>query len=419
MTSNDDLMKFLERMEEKREKEKLELVERMEDMKKEVKGAVKSVSDRQDKMEVEQEHIKNDIGVLKSQMEEIKKLVQEPVVQSQGEQHHQEGTQQHQLHVEPGTKSYSKVVEFSAQKKLLEYLPSEVSERQKALDLLDLGRRTVSLHPLQLKDCELEIKRGAKDQNEAKLWAAQTYLRYEMNIKSHILATFTIEDIFVLSENYDTMYVTFSSSIEANTVFSYTKNMRKEAKVGIFVPKEWQDRFKALNTIAYGYRNPIGDQPKFNTRIKWGNSDLVLHRKAPGTKYWTALTINTALPAVDLAAVVQPRMSPAPGRQAREAGKRTRSDSSGPDSPTDLKSNRSRSRSVRSRSESVQINPQPPADSDKGQAVQDPGKVIHEESYCPSSPAPVKNPLIKPSVDSSSPIFKKAVSLSQGMNPFI
>ena len=226
-------MKFLERMEEKREKEKLELVERMEDMKKEVKGAVKSVSDRQDKMEVEQEH-KNDIGVLKSQMEEIKKLVQEPVVQSQDEQHHQEGPQQHQLHVEPGTKSYSKVVEFSAQKKLLEYLPSEVSERQKALDLLDLGRRTVSLHPLQLKDCELEIKRGAKDQNEAKLWAAQTYLRYEMNIKSHILATFTIEDIFVLSESYDTMYVTFSSSTEANTVFSYTKNMRKEARVGCF-----------------------------------------------------------------------------------------------------------------------------------------------------------------------------------------
>ena len=247
MTSNDDLMKFLERMEEKREKEKLELVERMEDMKKEVKGAVKSVSDRQDKMEVEQEHIKNDIGVLKSQMEEIKKLVQEPVVQSQGEQHHQEGTQQHQLHVEPGTKSYSKVVEFSAQKKLLEYLPSEVSERQKALDLLDLGRRTVSLHPLQLKDCELEIKRGAKDQNEAKLWAAQTYLRYEMNIKSHILATFTIEDIFVLSESYDTMYVTFSSSTEANT--ENIQQMRKETWKNMVRTAIQQKTFKKLENM--------------------------------------------------------------------------------------------------------------------------------------------------------------------------
>ena len=419
-------MKFLKNMEEKREKEKLELVERMEDMKKEVRGAVKGVTDRQDKMELDQELIRNDIEVLKSQMEQIRNLVQEPVVQSQGEQHHQDGHHSHhhqQHHQEPGTKSYSNAVEFSAQKKLPDFLPSEVSDRQKALDLLNLGRRTVSLHPLQPKDCDLEMKRGAKDQNEARLWAAQTYLRYEMNIKSHILATFTIEDIFVLSENYDTMFITFSSVTEANTVFSYTKNMRREAKVGIFVPKEWQDRFKALNTIAYGYRNPTGDQPKYNTRIKWGHSDLVLYRKDPGTKYWTALTITTVLPAVDLAAVVQPRMSPAPGRQARETSKRTRSDSYGSDSATSPKIDRSRSRSVRSRSESAQNNshPQPPAaaESQQAQAVQDPGKVIHEESYCPSSPAPVKKALNKTSIESSSPIFKKSALLSKGINPFI
>ena len=56
-----------------------------------------------------------------------------------------------------------------------DFLPSEEGDRKQALDLLDIGRRTVSLHPFEPKDCELEMKRGAKDQNEAKLWAVQTY----------------------------------------------------------------------------------------------------------------------------------------------------------------------------------------------------------------------------------------------------
>ena len=199
--------------------------------------------------------------------------------------------------------------------------------------------------------------------------------------------------------------------------------MRREAKVGIYVPKEWQDRFKALNTIAYGYRNPTSDQPKYSTRIKWGHSDLILYRKGPGAKYWTALTITTPLPAIDLAAVAQPRMSPAPGRNGRESGKRSRPDSSGSDSDPDLKGNKNGRRIVRSRSESIQndfeLANQVEGDAVHGQAVQDPGQVIHEESYCPASPAPVKKPFHQLCTDVPSPIFKKVPSSSLRMNPLI
>ena len=236
-----------------------------------------------------------------------------------------------------------------------------------------------------------------------------------MNIKSHILATFTIEDIFTLAENFDTIYVTFSSVTEANTVFSYTRNMRREAKVGIFVPKEWQARFKAVNTIAYGYRNPTGGQPKCNTRIKWGSSDLVLFRKDHG-----AQALPTSLPAVDLAAVSQPRMSPAPGRNSRQTGKRSRADSSGSDGDLNLRGSRDRSRSVRSKSESLQNDSTlPQADQGHNQALQDPGKVIHDESYCPASPAPVKKTLEHPCTSVQSPIFNKVPPSSLRMNPLI
>ena len=419
MTSNDDLMEFLKKMEETRKQEKKELVEKIEDVKNEMKGTVKALTDRQDKMELDQEHIKDDIGELRTQMDRIRNIVENSVDHAQSkqqQQQHQQDQYHHQAQPQHGAGG-------SAQRDLHDYLPSDDSERKQALALLDLGRRTVSLHPFEPKDCDFELKRGAKDQAEAKLWAVQTYLRYEMNIKSHILATFTIEDIFALSEDYDSIYVTFSSVTEANSVFSYTRNMRREAKVGIFVPKEWQDRFKALNTIAYGYRNPNSDQPKYNTRIKWGHSDLVLYRKEAGARYWTTVTLTTPLPAVDLAAVAQPRMSPAPGRNGREHGKRSRPDSSESDSDPDLKGNKNGGRSVRSRSESRQNgHDQPhPVEGDEvhDQVVQDPGQVIHEESYCPASPAPVKKSLQQHCLSVPSPIFKKVPPASMRMNPLL
>ena len=84
-----------------------------------------------------------------------------------------------------------------------------------------------------------------------------------MNIKSHILATFSIDNIFTPDgEDRDTVYVTFSSITEANTVYSFTKNMRKQVTVGIFVPNEWRARFTAINNFAYGLRKPPPSEKK-------------------------------------------------------------------------------------------------------------------------------------------------------------
>ena len=144
----------------------------------------------------------------------------------------------------------------------------------------------------------------------------------------------------------------------------------------------------------------------------------MLHKKAPGTKYWTVVSPPSLLPAVDLTAVANPQMSPAPGREGREAGKRSRS--SGSDSHT----GRDRGRSVRSRFGS-QDEPEQGGDGGQGQgavggavALSDPGSFIHEESYCPTSPAPVKsrqNLLSQPQQES--PIFKKVHSSAPRMNP--
>ena len=55
----------------------------------------------------------------------------------------------------------------------------------------------------------------------------------------------------------------------------------------------------------------------------------------------------------------------------------------------------------------------------EGQAQQDLGRVVGEESYCPASPAPLhKSKTISSSLQES-PIFKKTKSSSYRMNPLV
>ena len=43
------------------------------------------------------------------------------------------------------------------------------AEKEKIKEIIDTSRRTISLHPFTQKDIDLELKRGAEDEDEAKL----------------------------------------------------------------------------------------------------------------------------------------------------------------------------------------------------------------------------------------------------------
>ena len=197
--------------------------------------------------------------------------------------------------------------------------------------------------------------------------------------------------------SWDRMYVTFSSVTTVNSVFGYTRNMRQEAEVDIYVPPECDARFRAVKSIAYKERCPEGVKVN-QTRIKWGDTDFILYKKAVGTRYWSIVTVRKPLPPVDLNAVeiAVTHLSPAPGRQSRDMSKRCRSTGSGSGSD---------------REESLP----------KNRKVDDTGRVMEEESYCPASPAPSKK---SPSAQTNSPIFTKAKlttlsSIPSRMNPLI
>ena len=222
-----------------------------------------------------------------------------------------------------------------------------------------------------------------------------------MNIKKEVLSTLSIEKIFPQSiDDWNTIFVNFSTITMANTVTSYVRNMRSEVQVDIYVPKEWRTRYKALGKIAYDQRYPPQGEVKYKTRIRWGNTDLCILRKAPDVRYWSAMDITTPLPPVDLCAVELPNHSPAPGRENRD--KRPRS--SGSDTDTSIAMN------IRT-DETTSIE-----DSPNLQSSGNMGTVIEEESYCPSSPAPSNRNTAFPY---NSPIFTKKNVQSYRVNPLI
>ena len=292
--------RFMELMAQMTEKQNSDLEKRLasqlESIRVEMTTAFKSISDRQDILEAEQGVLVKQLEVLQQQMGNIKNNAE--------------------LILEP---SYSSVVSASAKEKAKEPSnPDKVTEKMNSI--LDIGRRTVGLEPFSQKDVDNEFKRGAKDVSEAKIWAVKNFLRYEMNIKPHISETFNLEKIFSPDkEDWNVMYVTFGSVTEANTVYSYTRNMRREVHIRPYIPKEWYSRFRALEADAFYCRKQLD----YKTRVKWGVNDLVIYVKKPGENSWSLRQPPTDLPPVDLSVSGKVSWSPAPGRQNRDNQQQT------------------------------------------------------------------------------------------------
>ena len=96
-----------------------------------------------------------------------------------------------------------------------------------------------------------------------------------------------------------------------------------------------------MRSIAYRERCPAGVKEN-QTRIKWGETDFIIFKKALGTRHWSVVIIEKPLPPVDFNAVEVEvtHHSPAPGRQSRDRGKRSRSNGSGSEREQSLPKNR-------------------------------------------------------------------------------
>ena len=92
--------------------------------------------------------------------------------------------------------------------------------------------------------------------------------------------------------------------------------MRKESRVMYYIPRQFQDRLRAISSIDFNIRA----DKTYQTRIKMGLFDLELHKKLRGSRKWERVPLPSNLPPVDLSSKPAPALSgsPPPGRPGHQ-----------------------------------------------------------------------------------------------------
>ena len=175
------------------------------------------------------------------------------------------------------------------------------------------ARKIVGFSPIEPRMIDIQIKSyGARDLEEAKIMEIKSYLKCEMKILSSIIDQLNIVRIFPpAKENWNVLYVEFSSDKEVDIVFNHTRAITKnDHKVIRYTPKQMFDRFKAVQNLAYNIRKEEG----LKTRVKIGLTDFLLSTRSPNSPVWHTRSLPTDLPAIDLSQSFHPPASPPPGR---------------------------------------------------------------------------------------------------------
>ena len=309
----DDLMKFMqdekaERAHE-RERDKQEIKEMISNgVKKEIEAVLAPVQEKQQLMEKTQDHLKvqflNVLQEVKDLKEQLNKQQTFPLLQ------------------EPSSASSltpSGTPRFACLEKIIDKNLSRVvsAEERQIRTLASEARKILGLHRINMEDVERAGRlTGALDEDDAYIAAVKEFFRLEMKIGESVYDTLNIKQIFPpAKDNWDTLYVRFESEASVNTIYTYAKNLKKENRLVRYIPKQFYDRYRAMESEAYLLRHSA---EKFKTRVKMGVTNLILYKKKPSERTWSIVPDSTDWPNVTLtledASNRRTSGSPPPGR---------------------------------------------------------------------------------------------------------
>ena len=149
---------------------------------------------------------------------------------------------------------------------------------------------------------------GATNKEEAMLMEVKSFLKCEMRVRTSEIEKLDIVKVFhPAKDNWNVLYVEFSSEDQVDNLFSYTRGMvKKDHRVTRWIPRRMYSRFRALQAIAYDMRKTDG----VKTRVKIGQSDFQFSIREQGSSYWRRCQLPPSLPNIE----VNNWYSPLPGR---------------------------------------------------------------------------------------------------------
>jgi hypothetical protein len=335
MTSNKDILAFLQadqdaRAREKEEDKGIRYRERQEDMahilslikmgvEKEVKAALQETEQRMEEQEKTNKELAHQLETVVKDMEVLRVVLRdqqafpalsEPV--GLGKHQSQEGSG---LRLGMCSRDEGRFTWGTGTRRQEE----DHDYNRRVEEICGAGRRVVGFTPIEPRMLELQIQSyGARNQDEAMLMEIKSYLKCEMKVEPSEIEKLDIVRIFhPAKDNWNVLYVEFGNEYQVDKLFSYTRRMvKRDHRVVRWYPKQIYDRYRAVESIAYEIRKKLGHK----TRVKIGRNDIELSTRETGSTVWKRQALPDNLPKLDLnhsSSGPATSSSPPPGRPGR------------------------------------------------------------------------------------------------------
>ena len=287
-------MEFMKQEKAERQKEREADMQFLKDfimkgVQEQMETALKPMQEKQSKMEEEQVIMQKTFSNLLQEVKEMKEHARNheefPKLHS--------GRERSSL-VPIGSAKFSSL-EDTIHENLGRTVDKESREKRK---IASEARKILGVHKITIDDIERASRISeAKDQDEAYLVGLKEFFKQELRMDHEVFDSLGIRKIFPpAKENWDTLYVMFESERAVNTIFSYARNLKKNQRLVRYIPKEYYERYRAMEADAYILRH---SEQKFKTKIQMGFNDLILYKREAGGS-WSIVTTSQDWPAVTL-----------------------------------------------------------------------------------------------------------------------
>ena len=234
------------------------------------------------------------------------------------------------------------------------------------------AKKVIYLQPIyQREDVERQKRMYSTcDDSEAMRYAVREYLVDELKIPAEDIPP--INRIFppFNTLNYDRLYVEFHTEHAADLVASHARIIKKpDHHVGLYFPRMFQARFRALNKIAKSLREAPGlNKGDLKTKVVYGNDDIkLLSRSRDGR--WASVAVDlSSLPPIQPDAQIT-SSSPPKGRNRRSPASNSKRPANSP-----LQSDSKQARGEHDSEDSENINQNT---NEFGPIVEAPNTILH------------------------------------------
>ena len=257
----------------------------MKGVQEQVLAALKPMQEKQSKLEEEQVIINNQICNLLQEVKDMK----------ENARNNEEFPPLYSSRSRSSLATKYSSLQNTIQENLDKSVDKETREKRK---LAAEARKILGVHKISIEDVERASRTtDAKDQDEAYMEGLKEFFKQEMRMDQEVFDSLGIKKVFPpAKDNWDTLYVMFESERAVNIIYSYAKNLKKNQRLVRYIPKEFYERYRAMEADAYILRH--GDK-KFKTKVQMGFNDLILYKKEAGG-IWSTVAASQDWPAVTL-----------------------------------------------------------------------------------------------------------------------